>query len=356
MPSIARTWRNILDGFYYFREWLTTLITFLSLHVYASEISWDEIKNGKRKPTKNADLKLDDAQDLDLLLSEVKCRLAEEEDRRNSTTDKCKSLVTLSSLVLAASGIVVSKASLDSPWTQLLLVLAALSLLHVVVLISMHFAVGADMQPTIDQHDATLSVDDLRKSLINIYLKCQADRNDRVNFLVELYKGARFYFLLGLTLVIVLLVSTFPTRPKEDLPSAVAKQLTENATFIERLSERIKSIENNKKAPATTPPAIPDSSPSQPKSDSTAKPIAEPPTTVVPPTTPVAPTAAVPPTTANPPPPSEPTPPADESRKTTDQPGSIPQASPLPADEAQKKLDQQEGKSQTPPPTTTPIK
>lgn len=111
----------------------------------------------------------------------------------------------------------------------------------------MHFAVGADMQPTIDQHDATLSGDDLRKSLINTYLKCQADRNDRVNFLVELYKGARFYFLLGLTLIIALLVSTFPERTKEDLPSTFAKQLTENATLIERRSQRIASIENKPK-------------------------------------------------------------------------------------------------------------
>ncbi len=332
MPSIARRWRNILDGFYYFREWLTTLITFLSLHAYASEISWDEIKNGKRKPTKKADLKLDDAQDLDLLLSEAKCRLAEEEGRRNSTTDKCKSLVTLSSLVLAASGIVVSKTNLDSTWTQPILVLAALSLIHVVILISMHFAVGTDKQPTIDQHDATLSGDDLRKSLINIYLECQADRSDRVDFLVELYKGARFYFLLGLTLIIVLLVSTFPSRPKEDLPSAVAKQLIENATFIERLSERIASTENSQKTPATNPPAIPDSAPSKPKSDSTAKLTAEPPTTVVP-LIADPPTTAVPPTTANPPPPSEPTPPADGAKKT---------------------LDQQEGKSQPPPSTAIP--
>lgn len=352
MPAIASTWRKFLDGFYYFREWLTTLITYLSLHIYASEISWDEIKKGKIRSTQQVDLKLDAAKDLDLLLSEVKCRLAEEEDRRNSTTDKCKSLVTLSSLVLAASGIVVSKTNLDATWTQLILVLAALSLLHVVVLISMHFAVGADMQPTIDQHDATLSDDDLRKSLINIYLKCQADRNARVNFLVELYKGARFYFLLGLTLVIVLLVSTFPARPKEDLASTVAKKLTENATFIERLSDRIESIENNQKAPATIPPAILDSPPSQPKSDSTAKPTADPPTTVVPliadPST-----APVAPTTANPPPPSEPAPPADGIRKTTDQPGNTPQGSPLPADEeAKKTLDQQEGKphAPTPPP------
>lgn len=347
MPSIARIWRKILDGFHYFREWLTTLITFLSLHIYASDISWESIKTRKIKSPEQDDLNLDDAKDLDLLLSEVKCRLAEEEDRRNSTTDKCKSLVTLSSLVLAASGIVVSKTNLDSTWTQLLLVLASLSLLHVVVLISMHFAVGADMKLTIEQHEAALSGDDLRKSLINNYLKCQADRNDRVNFLVELYKGSRFFFLLGLTFIIALLVSTVPARPNENLPSAVAKQLTENATFIERLSERIASIENKQKAPATIPPAIPDSLPSEPKSDSAVKPPAKP-------TTANPPTAAEPPTTAKPQPLSEPTPAADKIRRTPDQQGSPPQATPLPADEAKKTLDQQEGKSQLPPPIITP--
>lgn len=343
MPSIANTWRHLLDGFHRFRERLSILITFLSLHIYASEISWDEIKKGKIKSPQHVDLKLDAAEDLDLLLSEVKCRLTEEEDRRNSTTDKCKSLVTLSSLVLAASGIVVSKANLDSTWAQVVLVLAALSLLHVVVLISMHFAVGADMQPTIDQHDATLSSDDLRKSLINTYLKCQADRNDRVNFLVELYKGARFYFLLGLTLIIALLVSTVPARPKEDLPSAIAKQLTENATSIERLSQRIANIESLPKAPASIPPAVLDSSASSPKSDSEIKSTANPPAT----------TGTR--TTANPPPQQiEPTPPVDEIRNPPDQQGSTPQTPPPPTDEAKKNLDQQDGKAQPPPATVDP--
>ena len=302
MPSIARTWRITLDGFYHFREWLTTLITFLSLHLYASEITWSQIKKGKIKSPVQVNLKLDDAKELDLLLSEVKCRLAEAEKRRDTTTDKCKSLVTLSSLVLAASGIVVSKANLNSTWTQLMLVLAALLLIHVVILISMHFAVSADTHPTIDQHDASLSGDDLRKSLINTYLKCQADRNERVNFLVELYKGARFYFLLGLTLIIVLLVATLSAPPKKDLSSTVAKQLSENAPFIENLYQRIESIDNIRR-------------PTDPKLDSAVNPAVEPQTNV------------------NPPPPSEPPRPADVTTKTPDK---------------------KKGQSQMPPSTTNP--
>ncbi len=322
MSSIAFTWRKFLDGFYYFREWLTTLITYISLHIYASEISWNQIKNGKMESTQEVGLKLEDAKDLDLLLSEVKCRLAEEENRRNATTDKCKSLITLSSLVLAASGIVVSKANFDSIWTQIVLVLAALSLLHVVVLISMHFAVGTDKQPTINQHDASLSADDLRKSLINTYLECQADRNNRVNFLVELYKGARFYFLLGLTFIIGLLVSTFPARPKEDLPSAIAKQLTDNATLIERLGQRIASIENSQKIPSTNLPAVPAaSSISAPNSDSEIKSSAHPPTT------------AGPSSTMNSRSLNEATLPVDKIKKSSDEQESTRQTSSIPVDE-----------------------
>lgn len=283
MRLIKCTWRKILDCLYYFREGVSTFITFISLHVYASEITWSEIKKGRIKSTKHVDLNLDDAKEFDLLLSEAKCRLAEEEERRKSTTDKCKSLVTLSSLVLAASGIVVSRASFDSIRTQLILVLAALLLIHVVILISMHFAVGVDMQPTVDQHDASLSGDDLRKSLINTYLKCQADRNDRVNFLVEIYKGARFYFLLGLTLMIVLLVSTFPLSPKEDMASTVAKQLAENTSFIERLRERIAGINDNPERQAATPEDTTRTQFSELKSTSLPEPTAEPSSIVYPP-------------------------------------------------------------------------
>ena len=256
MPQLpTQPWRCFLDSCYYAREKLATLVTFVSLHIYGSKILWNEIKKGRIESNEKPSLNLDRAQDLTLLLSEAKSQLNLAEARRTSTTDKCKALVTLSSLVLAASGLVVSRASLDSTWTQLLLLFSALALLHVVILISIHFAVGVDKMPAINQHEASLSGDDLRKSLINSYLDCQSDRDSRSNFLVELYKGARFYFLIGLSLLILLLVTVFPTKQQETQPPTVAEILSADTQFTKTLQAWIEqvgeSLENN---PPKQPP------------------------------------------------------------------------------------------------------
>jgi hypothetical protein len=236
---MSNTWRQCLDEFFYFRQRLAELVTFLSIHIFGSEVSWEEIRRGKLNSAPHVNRNLDGALDLDLLLTEARSRAAEAEARRSSTTDKCKTLLTLSSLVLTASGVILSKASFEETWVRVILLLAILFLLHVVILISMHFAVGTEMRPSLDQEDARLSGADLRKSLINIYLRCQADKDARVDFLVEIYKVARFFFLIGLSLLIVVISSSLPKKG-EILERRVADELIKDPRFTEIIRERLR--------------------------------------------------------------------------------------------------------------------
>jgi hypothetical protein len=238
---LSRAWRGILDAFYHARQWAATLITFLSIHLFGSEVSWEEVKKGKLGSTTHTDRNLDAAEDLDLILSEARSCLAGAEARRTAITDKCKSLLTLSSLVLAASGVLLSKASLNDSWLRVVLFLTVLALLHVVILLAMLFAVRSDMQMSIDQDDVHLPGKDLKKSLINAYLSCQADRDNRVDFLVEVYKTARFFFLAGLTMLVIVLSFSFLQAPDDELPERVATELISDERFLDSVRDRTKN-------------------------------------------------------------------------------------------------------------------
>lgn len=231
--------RLFIDSFFYLRQWIATLITYLSIYLYGSEVSWEQTKNRKLDTSRHVDLNLDDAHDLDLLLNEAKLGLTASEARRNSTSNKCKALLTLSSVVLAASGLVLPKSPPDTTWLQALLLIGALLLLHVVIILAMHFAVGTEMQPSINQEDANLSEINLRKSLINNYLSCQTDQNNGVDFLVELYKVARFFFLLGLLILTVASVVSYSTyRDKKSQYDNLIEKLITDESFLEKVQEK----------------------------------------------------------------------------------------------------------------------
>ncbi len=231
---LAKVWRSFLDCFFNFRRWLGTLVTFLSIHLLGSEVSWEEIKSGKIKSSPHFDRDLEAAQDLDLLLGEAKSRLEESEARRSTVVEKCKTLLTLSSFVLTAAGLVLSKISIIGGPLQASLLFSILFLLHVVILLSMHFAVRSEMQISIDQADVGLSPADLRKSLFNSYLRCQVDRDSRVDFLLEIYKSARFFFFLGLLMLIVVLSFSF-LRTNDKLAANVASELMKDPHFVDSI-------------------------------------------------------------------------------------------------------------------------
>jgi hypothetical protein len=155
-------------------------------------------------------------------------------------------LLTLSSFVLTAAGLVLSKISLTGGVLQVALLLAILSLLHVVILLSMHFAVRSEMQMSIEQMDVGLSPGDLRKSLINSYLRCQSDRDSRVDFLLEIYKSARFFFFVGLLMQIAVLSFSF-LRTNDKLAENVASELMKDPRFTDRIRAGLQADFENAK-------------------------------------------------------------------------------------------------------------
>ena len=228
--------QKVLDAFYYTRRWVVTSVVYLSLRLYGSEVLFDSLWSRTFDSAKHTDLNLDAAKDLDTLHSEAQESLKRAEARRAVIIDKCKVLFTLSSLLLAAIGLLMPKAfSFSHCWMRILFFLATLAFVNVVVLLVFFFGVGNEMKVALHQDQVGLEGKDLKKSLLNLYLKCATAAENRTDFLVELYKVAQFFFLSAFTIIALLFAVNFFTQSPDEEMKDVLKRLRGNQAFIDSI-------------------------------------------------------------------------------------------------------------------------
>ncbi len=210
-----------VDQLYYARQWLLNVIAYGSLRLYALEVTFEDVRNGRYKSDRHEDRDLDQAKDLDNLLSTAKDCYKAAIDRRAVVTDKCKTLLTLSSFILAISGIFLPKPlELDGWLMRGLIITAGVSVLDSVLLLLVYFGIGSETKIGFHQSIVALEKDDLKKALINEYLKCEVDSENRTHYLVDVYKTARFYALAGFMLMLTLATVNFLKHS----PTSYAKQ------------------------------------------------------------------------------------------------------------------------------------
>ena len=232
-PSLLQ---KVLDAFYYARKATITAITYCSLRSYGLEVKLEDIRKESYAGSKHVDRKLDKAQDLELLLEEAKEVFKRAEARRTLVMDKCKTLLTLGSLLLAVVGLLLPKSlAFGSAWMSILFFLAALAFLNVVILLAVSMGVGTETGISIDQADVDLKGEGRKKSFINLYLLCETATNNRTDYLVDVYKAARFYFLSAFTLVAALFAINFFLHSPDDEMKAVLQRLRGDQVFIESI-------------------------------------------------------------------------------------------------------------------------
>jgi hypothetical protein len=225
--------RKLLDAFWGIRKAIVTTLAYISLWLYGSEARWKDLWNQSFPPAEPTQRDLTKAKDLDLLLSAAKDTLKAAEDRNSAITDKCKTLLTVSSFLVAVVGILLPKnLNFGSHWIQIAFFVAALALFNAVMLLLEFFSVRAGMVVTHDQSDIELDSDLLKRSLIKAYFDVQSDLDSRTNYLVEIYKAARFSFLTAFTVVILLFALTLFGRPPEEQARLVAQQLRKDSEFL----------------------------------------------------------------------------------------------------------------------------
>lgn len=222
-----------LDWFHDFRKWLVTCITFLSFRLFGFEVRWKQIYEEKYNRTDNIrDLDVPQDENLKGVLDEVRIMLKDAEARRAAITDKCKTLLTLSSLFLTLAGFLIPKTFFESKWVWLFFTLAALAFLNVVMLLVVFFGVRPETHVQVNEKDAALNEAGMQKALIKSYLVTRADLEQRTDYLADVYKVARFFFLSAFSLLIVTIVVNSFLTDASSRARAVAKELKTDTDFL----------------------------------------------------------------------------------------------------------------------------
>lgn len=224
------------DRFYHARQHCVTSLAFITLRICGKEIEYRQVKDGTIESRKPTPLSLENTKHIDLLLDSSKESLANAESRRTVITDKCKSLLTLGSLLFGVIGLLLPKhLAFDSLWMGGLSALAIALLFNAIVLLLMFFDVGKEMVVALTEDDISLDEVNLKNSLVNQRLTCAASSENRTDYLVELYLAARFCFLSALTIVAGLVLTSVVMNSPRDQTEHIVRELRTDSTLTNLL-------------------------------------------------------------------------------------------------------------------------
>ena len=227
--------RQMSDAFVALRQVVVTVITYLTLRAYGSDITWENLRDQKLPSPTGPPPQLTNAVSPGLLLSAAKDVLAASEKRRDIVVEKSKTLLTIASLLAGIVGILLPKSlRFSAVWLQILFYIAALALMNTVVMLLQMLGVRKAMFVAIDSTDASKTTPELTIGLAEAYLKVRADTDSQTDYIAEIYKGARFSFLCAFTLVwFVFTVNYFYPAQKADSGTTV-NELRSDPDFLQK--------------------------------------------------------------------------------------------------------------------------
>ena len=224
VPAVLQT---LLDYFYYGRKFLLDCIAYISLRIYGIENrTFSEVKEQKSNKAKYEEPQLDGTSDVDTLLTLGKDSYRAAQDRRQVVTDKCKTMQTLSAFLLTIIGVFLPKAfDFEWRWMQILFYIAALLLMNAVTLLLVYLAVGAETVIVVDQDKARMIGPVLKRALLHSYGRCTVATDNRTDYLVDIYKVSRFFFMCAFTLVVFLFTVNYFAHPCSSDTEKIIQQL-----------------------------------------------------------------------------------------------------------------------------------
>jgi hypothetical protein len=225
------------DRFYYAREGFGNALVFLSLRLMAVEVTWKDVEDKSLTPTReDGPLDLTDAKDVDTLLDVAKDAFKTASDRRASVIDKTKTLLTLGSLFLALVGFLLPKdLAYSTDWQKALVVATVLLFLHAIVLLLLFFTVGKEMTVCLDQDTVGMEETELKRCLAISYLESRSANDRRTDYLVEVFKAARFAIFAAFVTASTLFGSTFLFQAPGDQATKFIQKLRGDAGLTELL-------------------------------------------------------------------------------------------------------------------------
>lgn len=222
----------ILDAFHHLRGWLLNWIVYLSFRTYGLEVSRSHIKEESYGTYQYQHICLDKVHP-DGFLEVSKAIYDQAKSRIDEVAEKCQTLLRVASFVLAAFGLLLPKyLAFDDVFSRVVFLLSALLLLNSILLLLAFYQVRAATILDYGQNEAELGEADLKKSLINDYRRLAVDVENRNDYLVDIYKVARFFFLSSFTVFVCLFSWTFLSNKSKTDSSIPMETLTSHISLV----------------------------------------------------------------------------------------------------------------------------
>lgn len=233
--------QHVLDNFYYARVWTLNAIVWSAIRLAAYEVPYECVKaRTKPKNRQHDNLNLDNARDLEGLSKHAEAQLKEASARRTLVTDKCKTLFTFNTALLALVAVFQGKTVDLASWEILLFYIAVISFVVALLVVWMYFDVSGERVLTLDQSLVGLEKADVQKSLINDNLLCATDIDNRTDYLVDLYKTSRFYLMVGFTLLFVVFSHSYFLHSGGTETDKVINKIRDNPEFQKMIRDAVK--------------------------------------------------------------------------------------------------------------------
>ena len=225
------------DAFHRCRSCLVVAIAYCSLRIYGFEgVTLAEVASGRyrRDPLKPASTS--NPENLEGIVSVARECFENARKRRSVIFDKCKTLLTVSSLFLGLFGFLLPREfAFDATWMRVVAFVAVLSLMNTVMLLLVFFGVERETEVAIGNEDFSQTPEKFKVSLANSYLQSQAAVDCRTDYLADLYKCARFFALLAFAAFVMLFsVDSLAASPKNET-DRIVRELRANPELVELL-------------------------------------------------------------------------------------------------------------------------
>lgn len=228
--------QSALNCFYHGRAWLAAAVAYASLRLYGFEVSFAHVRKGAYDTHKPVQVTFKSNSDVVGLLELSKECLDNTDARRKQVTDKCKTLLTLTSVLLAVIGVFLPKTlASDSHWAGIAFIISVAALLNTLMLLLVFFDIGIESEVTLEPELNSYNSDDLKKHLVNARLQCVSGAQNRTDYLVDVYRTARFFFLSAFSIVVVLLFTNFIRVPAPTLHERAIHELRGNPELVKLL-------------------------------------------------------------------------------------------------------------------------
>lgn len=223
--------KYVLDPFYHARTWVVNGVVWSAIRLTAYEVPYANVEK-KTKPDnrRHEDHNLDDAKDLEGLSKHAEAQVKEATARRALVTDKCKTLFTFNTALLALIAVFQGKIVDLTSWEVALFYAAVVAFVVALLVLWTYFDVGGEVVIGMDQSLVGLEKADVQKALINSNLHCATQMDNRTDYLVDLYQTSRFYLMVGFVMLFVVFSHGYFARAENDTDKVINK-LREDPKF-----------------------------------------------------------------------------------------------------------------------------